>query len=227
MSLKSLLQGNQFFLTFTFLLLFIGAYPPIAFDKIALHLLLNSWHHPLLDYFFYYVTPLGHGVAYILLLATLLVGGSNNKTLLIGASSFVAMSAVVQGMKRLLFFDQLRPVALISTDTFLHLVEGVTPQTHLSFPSGHAGTIFTAICVMHFVAPKKPAWLSLLLLFIAIAVAYSRVYLCQHFYIDVYIGAIIGISSTTIVYALLQYWRGPDWLYQSPRALWDMFVGKR
>ena len=219
MDLKSLIRQNKTFLLLHAVLLLVGSYPLVMFDKVTLFLKLNSLHHPFFDQFFYYITFLGSSAAYGLLMATLVAMKRHNRSLLLGASSFVAMSGIVQGLKRIVCLNQLRPIALIPTAAPLHLVEGMVPPTHLSFPSGHAATIFTAVCLVHLLAPKKPCWFSVLLFLLACAVAYSRIYLCQHFYRDVYIGALIGMWSTTAVYAVLKHWQGPAWLDQTLRYL--------
>jgi membrane-associated phospholipid phosphatase len=94
----------------------------------------------------------------------------------------------------------------------LHLVEGIVPDTHLSLPSGHAATIFTVICLMHLLVLKKSVGGSVLLLFVATVVAYTRVYLCQHFYRDIYVGACVGTWTTAVLYGVLINWQGPSWL---------------
>lgn len=215
MDLKSLVRQNKTFLLLHAVLLLVGSYPVIMFDKVTLFLKLNSLHHPFFDQFFYYITFGGSSAAYGLLMATLVAMKRDNRSLLLGASSFVAMSGIVQGLKRIVLFNQLRPIALIPTAAPLHLVEGIVPPTHLSFPSGHAATIFTAVYLIHLLAQKKPFWFSLLLLLVAVAVAYSRVYLCQHFYRDIYVGAWVGVWTTTWVYGVLMNWQGPAWLDQT------------
>ena len=216
---RSIVRENKIFFILHTLLFIAGIYPLVMFEKVALFLRLNSLYHPWLDHFFYYITFLGSGALCCLFLATLVITKHDTRTLLAGASSFVTMSVIVQGMKRLVCFDQSRPITLIPTDAPLHLVEGITHYTHLSFPSGHAGTIFVVVCLIHLLAPKKPGWFSVLLLFLACAVAYSRIYLCQHFYRDIYVGALIGTCTTLAVCSLLKYWQGPAWLDQPPLAL--------
>ena len=213
------LKDNQLFFTFHTLLFLLSSYPLFAYAKVDLALWLNSYHHPWLDVFFCYATQLGSTLAFVLFMLLLVGLQQNVRTLLISAGSFSLMSAIVQSMKRMSFFDQLRPISHVAIGTSLHLVEGIEPHTHLSFPSGHAGTIFTAVCLVHLLAPKKPFWLSLLLVPLAVAVAYSRIYLFHHFYRDIYVGALIGVSATTLVYSALISWRGPAWLDQTPLAL--------
>jgi membrane-associated phospholipid phosphatase len=212
--LVAIAQDNKaFFIVYTALWL-LGLYPLLAWDKVTLLLMINGQHHPALDQFFYYITNLGSGITYTLLLITLLLLRVANRKLLIGASSFVVMSAIVQFLKRIGFSDQLRPIELVPDPTQLHLVGHVAILSHLSFPSGHAATIFTAACLLNLITPIKHIVYSILLLLIATIVAYSRVYLCQHFYTDVYVGMLIGGLVTTFMYAWLIDWQVPSWLEQ-------------
>ena len=215
MSVRLLVREHRVFLALHTLLLLLGGYPLLRFEKVSLFLQLNSFHHPFLDRGFYYITSLGSSAMYALFMVMLVVMRSNNRTLLIGIGSFVSMSCMVQGMKRIAFSDQLRPIALIPKEVHLYLVEGIVPDTYLSFPSGHAATIFTAACLVHLLMRKKSAWYSVTLFLGAAVVAYSRVYVCQHFYQDVYVGAWVGTWTTILVYFLLTSWQGPDWLDQS------------
>lgn len=210
--LAAIVQDNKaFFIGYTALLL-LGLFPLLAWDKVDLLLMINGQHHPALDLLCYYVTNLGSGITYTLLLITLFFLRVANRKLLIGASSFVVMSAIVQFLKRIVFSDQLRPTALIPELIQLHLVDHIAILSQLSFPSGHAATSFTAACFLNLIAPTKYTWYSILLLLIATIVAYSRVYLCQHFYADVYVGALLGGWITVFVYAWLIDWYVPSWL---------------
>lgn len=215
MGVTPLIRANSVFFLLHTLLLLWGSYPLLAFDKVSLLLWLNGFHHPFLDYFFYHTTSLGSGVAYALFVVILIVMRSDNRTLLAGTSNFIVISLIVQGMKRLVFFNQLRPITLVAADVSLHLVKGVVPYTHFSFPSGHAAFIFAIVCFIHLLIPRKPVVYSVLLLLVAVVTAYSRMYLCQHFYRDIYVGAWLGTWVTTAVYSVFMRWQGPAWLDQN------------
>ena len=207
---------NKSLLAAYVVLFVLGLYPLYAFDKVPFFLMLNRWHHPILDNFFLYITWLGDGITYGLLLIMLALRGYTIRKLLIGGISFCLMSVVVQSMKRIFFVDYLRPLAVIAPN-LLHIADGVTLHKTLSFPSGHAGTSFTAICFLHLILPKKWEIYNSLLLIAALLIAYSRIYLCQHFYTDIYIGAWIGVITPLFVYrALINFnWERTPWLDNS------------
>lgn len=204
MKITAAIQEHKVFLATYSLLLLAGLYPWLACDKIRLLLKINQAHHPMLDRFFYYITNLGSGITYGLLMLVLWAKKVPHRKLLIGIISFIVMTSIVQFLKRIVFPNQPRPIVLIPDPTQLHLVKQASMLQHFSFPSGHAATIFVAACFLNLLFLAKHPGYGILLLFIATIVAYSRMYLGQHFYIDVYVGALIGGWATMLSYAWLQ-----------------------
>jgi len=208
---------NRTFFALQGLLLAFGAYPFFGLAQVALFLRFNSLHNPILDRVCSLMTFLGSGVAYAAFMGVLVLFRQRIRVLLIGMSGFGLVSLVVQVMKHVIYADCLRPLALIPTHIPVHVVEGITQHLRFSFPSGHAATIFTMVCCIQLLMPKKIFWLSIVLLLIATFVSYTRIYLAQHFYSDVYIGAWVGAWVMPCVYWVLMQWQGPRWLDQSIR----------
>jgi len=77
-----------------------------------------------------------------------------------------------------------------------------------SFPSGHTCAAF---CLFSFLAMLlKPGykWIGLIFFTFALLVGYSRLYLAAHFFIDAYVGSLMGATFTAVVIALLNHWQG-------------------
>ncbi|WP_243517628.1 MULTISPECIES: phosphatase PAP2 family protein [unclassified Candidatus Cardinium] len=206
---------NNFFFYLLAAILTIGSIPFFLFDKLAFFILLKQWHHPVADVIAPYLTWLGDGVTYLLLLTVVALLRASCRKLIIMGGSFLFMSIVVQLFKRLFFRDMLRPIALLPLDDSLHLVDRVSLLRDLSFPSGHAATIFVLISVIQLLSRNKNTIYSIAWLGLALTVAYSRIYLCQHFYIDIYVGAWMGSLSSLIVYLFVVGFNGPNWLDRS------------
>ena len=75
----------------------------------------------------------------------------------------------------------------------IHTVAGVEVHTYNSFPSGHSATAFILFFLTaYFFSNKKVLWMGAVY---AILCGYSRIYLGQHFPIDVAGGIIAAILS--------------------------------
>jgi len=84
------------------------------------------------------------------------------------------------------------------TTTHLKFVEGVENWLYNSFPSGHTTSAFaTFFCLALFTNDHLNKFIFFM---IALAVAYSRVYLSQHFFDDIYAGSLVGFMCVTITY---------------------------
>lgn len=159
---------------------------------------LNGLHHPTLDALMKTVTWWGEGFFLIpLLLAAPFVSG--RATVLV-AASWVGHGLVCLLVKRLLFPGMARPLAVLDP-MLLHFTEGVKVHAHYSFPSGHTATAFCIATVVILLSRK--AWVGTVITLLAVGVALSRIYLIQHFVVDVAAGAVIGATVPIIVWLLL------------------------
>ncbi len=206
---------NKFFFYLLIALFTIGLFPFFLFDKTSFFILLKHWYHPVADCIAPYISWLGDGVLYLFLLFMAALFRASCRKLIIISGSFFCMSIVVQCLKRVFFSHMLRPIALLPSDVSVHLIDGVPLLTDLSFPSGHSATIFVLISLIQLLGRKKKNVYSVILIGLGLIVAYSRIYLCQHFYIDVYVGAWMGTVSTIVVYIFATHLNGPDWLDRS------------
>lgn len=98
--------------------------------------------------------------------------------------------------KKVLFSNQIRPLNYFYYDDFHRFIYTADLNYYFSFPSGHTMSIFSAMSILAFVVGRK--WAGVLFFFGALLVGFSRIYLLQHFFRDVYVGSMIGVLSTLI-----------------------------
>lgn len=96
--------------------------------------------------------------------------------------------------------DELSSKATSNFENILDIVisDNVKPEKEHSFPSGHTGTAFTIFFIVLLICSK--IWVRVLFFIYAIAVAYSRIYLAQHFPFDVGSSILIALICNLIVY---------------------------
>ncbi|MFN7013331.1 MAG: phosphatase PAP2 family protein [Bacteroidia bacterium] len=192
---------NAFILPYI-LLLIIGAIAFFFMNKIEAHIFINQYHHPFFDTIFYYATYLGDGIFVVI---TLIIAAFFNVRLaLLILASYALSAGITQGLKHLFFDDWMRPAGIFEANAQLqqlYLIPGVELNYHNSFPSGHSTSAFALFFSLSIFSSKKT--IQFLLLVIAVLTAYSRVYLSQHFFIDIYAGSFIGTICSLLVY---QYW---------------------
>ena len=87
----------------------------------------------------------------------------------------------------------------------LHFVPNIDVHSHYSFPSGHTATIFCIALFLSLVIRRKMVAVALLLL--ALTVSYSRIYLLQHFLMDVAAGSLIGIVVVLLFWKIFDHIR--------------------
>lgn len=168
-----------------------------AVPRLELHVLLNNCHTNLLDHFFRLLTFLGDGWFAVIFSMLFIFIRFRYSFMLIG--SFIVSGLIAQLLKRILFSDVLRPAAYLDQMPGLELVPGIDLHHTLAFPSGHTTTAFAVLLLTGLIINKKYTVSGFVLL--AWLAGLSRVYLSQHFLIDVLGGSLLGVLS-----ALFFYW---------------------
>ena len=170
----------------------------LIYGKEHSFLVINKYNSPHFDFIFQYWTHLGHGLIWAPLVLYCLFYRRDFLVAILAAA--ILCTLLTQGMKKLVFPDELRPVLALGKEK-IRIIEGFTPHTNHSFPSGHTSTAFTLALLAAYIV-KGRFWIYFFPL-MAFFVGYSRVYLAQHFVTDVFAGMLIGIVSTSV--ALVVY----------------------
>ena len=204
MSNKSASSILPFLIPTTVLVLFLVLALSLI-PKAQLHLLLCQPHSTFLDTIIPPVTNLVDWLPYVIVMLLLFyrVGWA---TFL--ASNLLLSTLIVQPIKHIVHAP--RPLTWFAEnmpDVTLPLVEGVKMNHWLSFPSGHTTTFFVLFFSLSIIVCseklKGKYILSLVCFLCATFGAYTRIYLCQHFALDILAGILIAACSTLILYYFL------------------------
>lgn len=207
--LKQIKENAFFFLPY-FIILILTSIIMLVFDKSFIHIRLNQFHNDFSDLFFKIITNFGDGL-FVIPVYLLLLLFSFRKALFFSAT-FLSSGLFVQILKRFIFDEIVRPVKYFEGIYDLYFVEGVKIHSYFTFPSGHSATTFGFFLCLALISKSKIV--KILSLFFACLVGYSRIYISQHFLVDVYAGSIIGIFGAVSFYNII-YLSGKNWLDNS------------
>lgn len=196
--MKEIFKKNLFFLIPYLIFLLSGTILLLAFSKPQLHIFMNRHYSDFFDTFFYYITYLGDGIFAVFVIALMLFSGFRN--FLFMTLTCLLSLGIVTLCKQFFFDEAFRPHAYFSWvyPYKLRLVDGVDYHGFNSFPSGHTMSAFCVFFGLALIVKNK--WMKLVFFIIALLTGYSRVYLSQHFFVDVVAGSAIAVSITLLIY---------------------------
>lgn len=174
-------------------------------------LIINGLHAPFLDNFFSLLTNFGDGLVVIPIF--LVVCFIRYFYLIALAGICTVNGALVSLLKRVIYTDAGRPISVLDPH-LLYFVPGIDVHSAHSFPSGHTATAFAITVFIALIYQHRA--LTAVLLLIALLIGVSRIYLLQHFLIDVAAGALIGSFSTLAIYYSFIQMQWPAWAYFKP-----------
>ena len=193
------IKKNAFFIVPFFIIVILVSVILLLFPKTDIHIYINNFHNSISDMFFKYLTYLGDGLFVALICVVLFIFSFRNAFYFL--TTYLGTGILVQFLKRLIFDDVMRPVKYFEGTYDLYTVEGVKLYHFLSFPSGHAATTFGFFACIAFITDNR--LVKLLCFIVACLVAYSRIYLSQHFLFDVYVGSLIGFTGAVVFYYVI------------------------
>lgn len=191
---------KQTFLIYSFFSL-LSFFLVVRYNKFSLHTYLNGFNTSFWDVFFKYATYLGDGIIFgVLGVLFFFIKRRMALVFLIGG---ILTLLITHFFKKIMFKGVPRPVAALGEES-LHLVDGVKIAFMNSFPSGHSTTafaVFTILCLYFAKCKSQYIWISL-----AVIASFSRVYLSQHFLVDIFVGSFIGII---IAFLSMSFYKRP------------------
>jgi membrane-associated phospholipid phosphatase len=203
-SLGDLLKEHISFIIPFLILVLIGLFILISSTKAELFLRTNVYHNEFFDEFFKATTLLGD--VFTTLIVSIGMLFIRYRYAVLTALAYAYSSLVVQILKRL--FDSPRPSKFFEGLNPIRTIEGYPLYEVNSFPSGHSTNAFTLAVVLACILPnRKFHWIIIPL---AILTAFSRVYLAQHFFQDVFAGAVLGVVLT---FQLIWWLENSDWYH--------------
>ncbi len=197
-------KGGKVFVGLTILFALVCLTFLIRFDKGSIHLAMDGWHVGSNPLFFTYYTYVGDGLMFVAVVLALLILRRSGAFVLSTVSTGVLILLTVGVLKQMVFAGVDRPWGWFEEGA-LRTIEGLEQHAHHSFPSGHTTAAFGLFGILAFWINKK--WASVLFFLLAVMVGYSRIYLNQHFLIDVFVGSLLG---TTLAWANYFVFSGLD-----------------
>lgn len=197
--MKELLAKTKVFLTCYMLFLIAGGILLLLMPKGDEIIFFNSIHTRFLNQLFYYITHLAEWpvVVFILIVGIFSSLGRG----LVVAIIMGLLAIPINILKKVVFADMVRPSVFFQNKVVLDFIPGLIILQQHSFPSGHTASAFAMFFLVNvFVGDGK--W-GIFTFLVALAVGISRMYLLQHFFIDVYFGSLIGVSFAFILYLLI------------------------
>ncbi len=206
-SFRDLLREHITFIIPFLILVLICIFIQLTNAKAELFLRTNVHHNAFFDEFFKLSTLLGDVFTTLIISIGMLFVRYRYAVLTFLACAY--SSLVVQILKRI--FDSPRPSKFFEGLNPIRTIDGYPLYEVNSFPSGHSTNAFTIAVVLSFILPHRNRhWI---IIPVAVITAFSRVYLAQHFFQDVFAGAVLGVVLT---FQLIWWLENTEW-YHSPK----------
>lgn len=192
----ALIKKNSAFFIPYFIFLLAGGVILLLWSKTDINYYINQHNSPVADLFFSSWTCLGLGI--MIIPVALILAFIRFRYMVISVLGFLITVIINDSLKYI--FHAPRPLVVFGQlHQSLHFVTGVEILSWNSFPSGHSATGFCMLCLLALYTKNNVT--KMLYFVIALLIAYSRMYLSEHFLKDVYAGSFIGVSCALFTYS--------------------------
>ena len=212
--MKEFFRNNVVFITLSLILLGVLGLALLYIPKGDLHWMLCNRHTPARDMLYRYYTQIAEWLPYVICVIILLFSR-------IGDGIFASAAQICSALTTQLFkhiINSPRPITWFGMnypEVQLPLTDGVRMNEWYSFPSGHTTSFFALFFVLSIILshqwPRFAPYTQALCFVLAALGGYSRIYLSQHFTIDVFGGVIVGMLITIVCYAVFYRYEDKQW----------------
>jgi membrane-associated phospholipid phosphatase len=198
------INRNRILLVAYYLFLLLGLLFVFILKKDNSFLLINRYHNGLMNFIMPWISILGDGL--FIVIFSLVLGFYRLRWFFLSIIPYLLSGIAAQVLKRFVFSEMSRPLKYFSDKGLeIFTVPGLDIHLSHSFPSGHTTSAFALFFVLALLSNKQ--FYKLIFLFLAVLVGYSRIYLAQHFPVDVMAGSLIGVLSVMISFPVIMGWR--------------------
>lgn len=181
-------------------------------------LLINSFSSPILDRFFLIITDIGLGGFAVAVALFMLVFSFKWSFMTLFSLAWTGIFTYV--FKKILFVSETRPLHYFYYADFQRFIHDAPLIYYNSFPSGHTMTIF-AFCFMLSWLTGKIRY-GIIFFLLALVVGMSRIYLLQHFGIDVLAGSALGVLAAWVSVFLYRFFIPARCEKSMNNGLWNL-----
>lgn len=176
----------------------------LFFSKGEILIYLNQFRGELFGQSIKYITMFGEAPMYLFLAAIFLFIRMRT-TVAIGLTGLIGL--ITSFLLKQLYANPRPRTFFKDTEIWdqLSWVGGAYPVSgaFTSYPSGHTLSAFALFGLFALIYQNKLIYI--LMLFLSFLVAFSRVYLMHHFYMDVLAGSLVGIFLSTFIYHICNF----------------------
>ena len=198
-TIDHVIQKNKiFYILFAFWVI-VGGVLLTLYSRETLFFAINDIHSPFLDKLMTVMSGFGRGDCIpIVLCSLIIVEGLRRAHYIFTALSFgIVLPSIILLIKK--FYGCPRPLVEFGLSR-VHTVPWLDNAFYNSFPSGHTIGAFGFFMLLSLYLPRKQKLWSVLFFVLALGCGISRLYLGQHYFKDIYVGSLIGVVVSTVLF---------------------------
>ncbi len=170
-----------------------------SFDE-SLALFFQSIHNSITDLPMIIITHLGDdGIIWIIMALILLFFKKTRKAGIMVATALI-FCLVFNNLILKSLFSRERPFVVLDSIKLI-----IDPPSGYSFPSGHTVSSIASATALFWNFKNSCKWAAVGAVVLAVLIAFSRMYLCVHFFTDVLAGAVVGVALGIAAIALINF----------------------